>query len=110
MPEPTQAAIAAAKAEPPAPLAIHEAKKNVLSVHVGRRVLITAAPGETRKLEIAFLNGLPFVESNANPGRRRSVSKPFATTVRGKFAFDCFLDGKKVDKAGYAGQIDVGPE
>ena len=105
---PTQAAINAAQAESAAPLEIHETQKNKVVVHIGRRVRISAAPGETRTLTIAFPGELPFA-SDANPHGQRSTAAPFPTSRRGTFRFDCFLNGDQVAGAGYAGEIEVGP-
>jgi hypothetical protein len=110
MPVPTQAAIDAAAAEEPAELAIHDGQENMVKVHVGRRVRIKAAPGETRTLEIAFTGDTPFVDESPDPHRRRNTATFFKTSKRGSFPFNCFLDGERLTAAGYAGQVDVGPE
>ena len=109
MPPPTQAAINTAQADAPAPLEIHETQKNRVVVHVGRRVRITAAPGETRTLTIAFTGELPFASDSATPHEQRSTAAPFPTSRRGTFRFDCFLNGVQVAGAGYAGELEVGP-
>lgn len=111
MPEPTIEAIQAAFAEEPAELVIFPDKANKLTVHVGRRVRIRRAPGETRELKIAFTGAVPFIDESPDPNRRRSTGDEFRTTVRGKsFLFNCFLDGERITTPGYAGEIEVGPE
>ena len=109
MPPPTQAAINAAQAQPAEPLEIHDAQTNRISIHVGRKFRISAAPGETRTLTIAFTGELPFVEASGDPHHRRSTPEEFASSRRGTFRFDCFLNDKRVTTAGYAGELEVGP-
>ena len=109
MPPPTQAAINAAESEPPEPLVIHETQTNRVVVHIGRKVRITTALGETRTLTIAFPGELPFAGNSPNPHEQRSTAAPFPTSRRGTFRFDCFLNGVQVAGAGYAGEIEVGP-